>query len=159
MNIKIVCVGKIKESFYKEAISEYSKRLSRYCKLKIVEVLDERTIDNASEAERNIILLKEKERICKHIKSDDYVIALCIDGEKLDSLMFADRLSKLLVKGMSDICFVIGGSVGLHDDVVARSNLRLSFSDMTFPHQLMRVILSEQIYRAFRIINNEPYHK
>ncbi|MCR4611312.1 MAG: 23S rRNA (pseudouridine(1915)-N(3))-methyltransferase RlmH [Lachnospiraceae bacterium] len=159
MNIKILSVGKIKESFYKEAISEYQKRLSRYCNFKIIEVADEKTKENATQKEIDIVLEKESDRIINHIKDNDYVISLAIEGKKMDSVQFADKINSLGVNGVSDICFIIGGSLGLHRDVLSKSDMLLSFSDMTFPHQLMRVILSEQIYRAFRIINHEPYHK
>lgn len=159
MNISIVCVGKIKESFYREAIGEYVKRLSRYCKLDIIEVADEKTPEQASEKEEQQILEKESERILKNIKEDQYVIALAIQGRKFDSLSFADKIEKLAINGNSHIVFVIGGSLGLHPSVLKRANELLSFSDFTFPHQLMRVVLTEQIYRAYRIINHEPYHK
>lgn len=159
MNIMIVCVGKIKESFYREAVSEYEKRLSRYCKLQIMEVSDEKTPDQATENEEDLIRRKEADRIMKLVKEDAYVIALAIQGKKLDSVAFSDLLQKLGVQGKSNIVFIIGGSLGLHDSVLKRADYLLSFSDMTFPHQLMRVILSEQIYRGYRIMNGEPYHK
>ncbi len=159
MNIKIITVGKIKESFYREAISEYTKRLSRYCRLNIIEVADEKTKENASIREVDIVLDKEGTRIINNINDNDYVIALAIDGKRLDSIQFADKINSLGIDGVSNICFIIGGSLGLHDNVYSRCNMKLSFSDMTFPHQLMRVILLEQIYRAYRIINKEPYHK
>lgn len=159
MNIMIVCVGKIKESFYREAVSEYEKRLSRYCKLQIMEVSDEKTPDQATENEEDLIRRKEADRIMKLVKEDAYVIALAIQGKKLDSVAFSDLLQKLGIQGKSNIVFIIGGSLGLHDSVLKRADYLLSFSDMTFPHQLMRVILSEQIYRGYRIMNGEPYHK
>lgn len=159
MKITIVCVGKIKEKFYQDAISEYAKRLSRYCKFEIVEVADEKTPDGASSAEEEQIKEKEAKRILSKIKEDAYVCTLEIAGKKFSSEGFAEWISKAAVSGKSNITFVIGGSLGLHETVLARSDQALSFSDMTFPHQLMRVILSEQIYRAFRIKNNEPYHK
>ena len=159
MNITIVCVGKIKESFYRDAIAEYAKRLSKYCKFRIEEVADEECKENASPAEEETVKAKEGERILKKIPQSAYVYALAIQGKKLDSVGFSEELSKLFVGGKSDICFVIGGSIGLSDEVLKRADVKLSFSDMTFPHQLMRVILSEQIYRAFRIMNHEPYHK
>ena len=159
MNIKIITVGKIKEPFYKDAVSEYAKRLSKYCKLTITEVADEKTKENATSRENDIVLKKEGERIINNISESDYVIALAIDGKMLDSVQFADKLNALGLEGISNICFVIGGSLGLHKAVLDRADYKLSFSDMTFPHQLMRVILLEQIYRAYRIINNEPYHK
>ena len=159
MNIKIITVGKIKEKFYRDAILEYSKRLSSYCKLNIIEVNDEMTKENASANEVNIVLRKEGERILKAISGNEYIIALAINGKKLDSIEFANKINDLGIHSNSNICFIIGGSLGLCDDVLKKANMKLSFSDMTFPHQLMRVILLEQIYRAFRINNNEPYHK
>ena len=159
MKIKIICVGKIKEKFFTMAIDEYAKRLSRYCKLEIIEVADEKTPDGCSEAMEEQIKAKEGERIINAIKEDDYVIALAINGQKLDSVNFADKIEKLGINGVSSIVFIIGGSLGLDNNILKRSDYLLSFSDMTFPHQLMRVILCEQIYRCYRIINGEPYHK
>ena len=159
MNIKIISVGKIKEKYFQDAIKEYSKRLSKYCNLKIIEVADEKTKENASDKETDIILSKEKDRLINNIKDNEYVIALDIKGKKLDSVEFSEELNKLAISGKPNVDFIIGGSMGLHKEVLDMANLQLSFSDMTFPHQLMRVVLSEQIYRAFRIINNEPYHK
>lgn len=159
MKISILCVGKVKEKFYRDAIDEFAKRLSRYCKLEIVEVADEKTPDQASDIEVKQIKDKEGERLLKNIKDDAYVIALCIDGKQLDSEELSSKIESLGVQGTSHICFVIGGSLGLADEVISRANFKLSFSKMTFPHQLMRVILMEQIYRAYRIMNNEPYHK
>ena len=159
MKIKIICVGKIKEKFYTMAIDEYAKRLSRYCKLEIIEVADEKTPDGCSEVVEAQIKAKEGERINNAIKEDDYVISLAINGTKLDSVAFADKIEKLGVNGVSSIAFIIGGSLGLDNNILKRSDYKLSFSDMTFPHQLMRVILCEQIYRSYRIIHGEPYHK
>ena len=159
MKISIVCVGKIKEKFYRDAIDEYLKRLSRYCKTEILEVQDEKTPDNASEAEELLIKKREGEKILSKIKDDAYVITLEILGKKMDSVSFANVLEKTALSGKSHIQFVIGGSLGLSKEVKAQSDYKLSFSKMTFPHQLMRVILLEQIYRSYRIINNEPYHK
>lgn len=159
MNIKLLCVGKIKEKFYRDAIAEYEKRLSRYGRLSIIEVADEKTPDHSSEAEELQIKEKEAARLLSHIRDNDYVIALAIDGQAWDSVSFAMHMERLAVSGRSSIVFVIGGSLGLHNSVLCRSNERLSFSAMTFPHQLMRVILLEQIYRSFRIRNHEPYHK
>ncbi len=157
--ITVICVGRIKEKYFTMAIDEYSKRLSRYCKLDIVELQDEKTPDNASEADESIIKKKEAERILKYIKEDTYVITLEINGKMLDSVELSNTMNKLAVSGKSNIAFVIGGSLGLHESVSNRSDFKLSFSKMTFPHQLMRVVLLEQIYRGFRIINGEPYHK
>lgn len=159
MKISIVTVGKIKEKYLRDAISEYTKRLSKYCKLEIVEVADEKTLEHASEAIEESIRLKEGERILKHIKEDAYVITLEINGNMLDSVELAQKMEALGIQGKSHICFVIGGSIGLGKEVLKRSNYALSFSKMTFPHQLMRVILLEQIYRSYRINSNEPYHK
>ncbi len=159
MKITIICVGKIKEKFYRDAIEEYAKRLSKYCKFEIIEVADEKTPDKASPVEEEQIKKKEAARILAKIKQDSYVCTLEIAGKQLSSTELADWMEKSAVGGRSQICFVIGGSLGLHSSVLARSDFALSFSKMTFPHQLMRVILSEQIYRAFRIISNEPYHK
>lgn len=159
MKISVVCVGKVKEKFYRDAIDEFSKRLSRYCKLEIIEVADEKTPDQASETEVKLIKDKEGDRILKSIKDDAYVICLCIDGKSLSSEELAEKMEQITIQGSSHICFVIGGSLGLADSVVKRADFKLSFSKMTFPHQLMRVILLEQVYRAYRIINHEPYHK
>lgn len=159
MKITILTVGKIKEKYLKDAIDEYSKRLSKYCKLEIIEVQDEKTPDNASEVVEDIIRAKEADRLLKYVKEDAFVITLEISGKQLSSEELADKIEKLGVQGTSHIIFVIGGSIGLGEDVLKRSNFALSFSKMTFPHQLMRVILLEQIYRSYRIINGEPYHK
>lgn len=159
MKIDIIAVGKVKEKFYREAIDEFAKRLSKYCKLQIIEVADEKTPDGASEAVEEQIKAKEAERILKNIKDEAFVYTLEILGKKYDSVEFANRMNSLGVQGKSHIQFVIGGSLGLHDSVSARSDAKISFSDMTFPHQLMRVILLEQVYRGFRIIAGEPYHK
>lgn len=159
MNIKVISVGKIKEKFMVSGIKEYSKRLSRYCKLDHIEVSDEKAPENLSEAEMEMVKAKEGERILSKISDNSYVIALAIDGEQLSSEKLSEKIDKLALKGNSDITFVIGGSLGLSDDVLKRSNYKLSFSKMTFPHQLMKLILLEQIYRAFRISRGEPYHK
>jgi 23S rRNA (pseudouridine1915-N3)-methyltransferase len=159
MKITIVCVGKIKEKFYNGAIAEYSKRLSRYCSLSILEVPDEKTREQASGAEVALVRNREGERILKLIRDDGYVIALAINGTMLDSEELSGKIEKLGISGTSHIYFVIGGSLGLSDAVLKRADFALSFSRMTFPHQLMRVILLEQVYRAYRILNHEPYHK
>ena len=153
MRITICCVGKVK------AIDEYSKRLSRYCKLEVKEVADEKTPDNASDTVNDIIKAKEGERLLSCIKDEAYVIALAIDGKMLDSVQLSQKIDNLGISGKSDIVFVIGGSLGLDKRVLDRADFKLSFSPMTFPHQLMRVILLEQIYRSYRIMKNEPYHK
>jgi 23S rRNA (pseudouridine1915-N3)-methyltransferase len=143
--IKIIAVGKIKESFYRDAINEYLKRLSKYVKIEIVEVEDEN-------------ITKEKANIIKHIKDKDYLIALDIEGKELDSVSFANKID-ILQTSHSNITFIIGGSDGLHKDIKELVKERISFSKLTFPHQLFRIILLEQIYRSYRIINNETYHK
>ncbi|MCR5148274.1 MAG: 23S rRNA (pseudouridine(1915)-N(3))-methyltransferase RlmH [Eubacterium sp.] len=159
MKIDICCVGKVKESSFREMINEYSKRLSRYCNLSILEVQDEKTPDNASETVEDGIKKKEGEKLLSVIKDNAYVIALAIDGKNLSSTELADKIDSLGVSGVSHIQLVIGGSLGLSKEVLNRADMKLSFGRMTFPHQLMRVILLEQIYRSYRIINNEPYHK
>lgn len=159
MKITLITVGKIKEKYLKDAIAEYSKRLSRYCKLEIVEVADEKTPDNAGDTVEDAIRDKEGERIQKYIKEDAYVITLEIGGKMLTSEELSEKIEKLGVQGTSHIIFIIGGSIGLGKEVLRRSDYALSFSKMTFPHQLMRVILLEQIYRSYRIMNHEPYHK
>ena len=159
LNIDVLCVGKIKERYLRDAIEEYSKRLSRYCKLNIIEVADEKTPDNASDAQEAQIKAKEGERLAKHIRDNAYVIALAIEGKMLTSPALADKLSSLAVQGSSHIQLIIGGSLGIDAAIFKRANMLLSFSPMTFPHQLMRVILLEQLYRAFKINAHEPYHK
>ncbi len=159
MKITCVAVGKIKEMYFSEAVKEYAKRLSRYCKLEIVELPDEKTPDGASAAEEAAILEREGERILKAVREDAYVIALAIEGKALDSVELSRRLERLGVEGKSHIVFVIGGSLGLSPAVMKRADESVSFSRMTFPHQLMRVILLEQVYRGFRIMKGEPYHK
>lgn len=159
MKISVICVGKIKEAFYSQAVAEYQKRLSRYCQLEIYEVADEKTKDHAPDSETRLVLEREGERILKYIREDAFVIALAIEGKMLDSPGLSEKLEQLAVSGKSRIVFVIGGSLGLSGKVLARADLQLSFSRMTFPHQLMRVILLEQVYRAYRIMNHEPYHK
>ena len=159
MKITLITVGKIKEKYLKDAIAEYSKRLSRYCKLEIIEAADEKTPDQASETVEENIRNKEGERILKHIRDDMYVITLEIGGKMLSSEELAQKIETLGVQGESSIAFVIGGSIGLGKEVLKRSDYALSFSKMTFPHQLMRVILLEQVYRSYRIMCGEPYHK
>lgn len=159
MKITVITVGKIKEKYLKDAIAEYTKRLSKYCKLEIMEVADEQTPDNASEVVEELIRSKEAERILKYVKEDAFVITLEINGKQLSSEELADKIEKLGVQGTSHIIFIIGGSIGLGQEVLAKSDFALSFSKMTFPHQLMRVILLEQVYRGYRIIHGEPYHK
>ena len=159
MKITCVVVGKIKEKYFTDAIKEYSKRLSRYCKLEIVELADEKTPDGASEAEEVAIREKEGERILKALKDDAYVIALAIEGKMLDSVELSQKIDRLGVSGTSHIAFVIGGSLGLAPAVMKRADYALSFSRMTFPHQLMRDVLLELLYRSYLILKNEPNHK
>ena len=150
--IKIICVGKIKEKFFKDGILEYQKRLSKYTKLELIEVKD------YDDSNPNVAVNLEKEEILKHLNSKDYLITLEIEGKELSSKEFASFIDKTQMTN-SNITFIIGGSNGIHEDIKKMSNYKLSFSKLTFPHQLFRVILLEQIYRAFKIINNENYHK
>ena len=150
---------KLKEDFYKKAVSEYAKRLGRYCRLEIIEVSDEKTPEDAGPVMEEQIKEREAARILKHVKEDAYVFTLEITGSQPDSLAFSRMLSRLTIQGKSHFQFIIGGSLGLHKSVSLAANQAVSFSNMTFPHQLMRVILLEQIYRSYRIMNGEPYHK
>jgi 23S rRNA (pseudouridine1915-N3)-methyltransferase len=159
MNIDILCVGRIKEKYLKDAISEYSKRLSRYCRLNILEVADEKTVEDQPEALDKKVKKLEGERLIKLIKDDALKIALEIKGEQLSSEELAGKIADAGLGGISRIQFIIGGSLGLSDEVTKKADLHLGFSRMTFPHQLMRLILLEQIYRSFKINSNEPYHK
>lgn len=159
MKITLICVGKLKEKYLCAGVEEYAKRLSRYCALEIVELPDEKTPDQASAAMEDIIRKKEGERILKALKDDSYAIALAIEGAMLASEELSAKIEALGVSGQSHISFIIGGSLGLSPEVLKRADYKLSFSKMTFPHQLMRMILLEQIYRSYRIINNQPYHK
>ncbi|HOR86195.1 MAG TPA: 23S rRNA (pseudouridine(1915)-N(3))-methyltransferase RlmH [Bacillota bacterium] len=159
MNISIIAVGKLKEKYFKEAVEEYSTRLSKYCRLEIIEVPDEKAPENLSPAQELIVIQKEGQGILRYVKDDTYTIALDIQGKKLSSEGLADFINDLGIKGRSNIAFAIGGSLGLSEEVLKRADFKLSFSPMTFPHQLMRLILLEQIYRGFRIIKGEPYHK
>ena len=159
MNIKIICVGKLKEKYWIDALAEYSKRLSRYAKTDIIQIPDEKIPDNPSDKECEIIKDKEAAAIQKYLKNNDYIISLCVEGKQMDSIAFAGHIKQLGIDGVSNIAFIIGGSLGLDECIKQMSQMRLSFSKMTFPHQLMRVVLAEQIYRAFKIINGEIYHK
>lgn len=159
MKITIISVGKIKEKYYRDAVAEYAKRLGRYCRLEIMEAEDEKTPDGAGATLEDQIRAKEAERILRYIKEDAYVVTLEIQGKTFDSPALTGKIESLMVQGISHLQFIIGGSLGLHERVCARADLSLSFSELTFPHQLMRVILLEQIYRCFRIIHKEPYHK
>lgn len=159
MNIDILAVGKLREKFYKDAAAEYEKRLSRYAKVRICEAEEEKKPDEISPALSVQIREKEAERLRKFYRKDAYRIALCIDGERPDSEQLAKELGDLMLGGHDTIQFIIGGAIGLGDTLVKECDRKLSFSAMTFPHQLMRVILLEQIYRSFRILRGEPYHK
>lgn len=155
----MITVGRLKEKYLKEAVLEYSKRLGKYCRLEIIEVADEKTAEGMSKAEEDIILEKESARILKYIKEDSYIITLEINGTQLSSEQLANKINIIGINGISHIIFIIGGSIGIGEAVLKKSDYSLSFSKMTFPHQLMRVILLEQIYRSYRIIYGEPYHK
>ncbi|ADL08933.1 23S rRNA (pseudouridine(1915)-N(3))-methyltransferase RlmH [Thermosediminibacter oceani] len=159
MNITIIAVGKIKESYLREGIKEYEKRLKPYCTLRIIEVDEERAPDNPSPAQKERVLKREGELILAKIPRQGFKIALCIEGERFSSEGMAEKVKDLVLYGISDITFVIGGSLGLSDEVKKTCDMRLSFSDFTLPHQLMRLLLLEQIYRWFKIIRGETYHK
>ncbi|MEG2893684.1 MAG: 23S rRNA (pseudouridine(1915)-N(3))-methyltransferase RlmH, partial [Clostridium sp.] len=156
MNIKIITVGKIKEKFMRDAIDEYTKRLSRYCKLEILELADEKTPDNASAKEEEAIKEKEGAKIRAAIKDTDYVIALDLKGKHITSEEFSEKIENLGIEGRSSIVFIIGGSLGISSETLKRADFKISFSKMTFPHQLFRIMLLEQIYRGFRIMKGEP---
>ena len=158
-NVNIICVGKIKETFYREAIEEYSKRLNSYCSLNIIELKDEKIPNNPSEKDNLIIKDKEGNNILSHIKKDTYVICLDLKGKQFTSEEFSQKINNISTNISSSITFIIGGSLGISQSVLKKANESISFSKMTFPHQLFRVILLEQIYRAFKIMNNEAYHK
>jgi len=159
MKITFITVGRLKEKYFSAAIEEYSKRLGKYAAFEIIEVPDEKAPENLSPAEEDIIRQKEGQKILKSIKSGGYVIATAINGKQLDSESLSRFMAKLGVDGISHIYFIIGGSLGLSGEVLERADYLLSFSPMTFPHQLMRVMLAEQVYRGFKIMNGEPYHK
>lgn len=159
LKITVIAVGKIKEKFLTAAIDEYSKRLSAYCNFEVIEVKDEKTPDNPTEVEKNAVLDREAERILQKIPKGAKVITLCVEGKQMTSEKFAGLIDDCGIKGVSHIVFVIGGSMGLSEKVKSLSDTRLSFSQMTFPHMLMRVILAEQIYRGFTIISGKTYHK
>ena len=159
MKIRILTIGKLKEKYLVNGINEYVKRLNAYCKVEMVEVPDEPIPDNASENVENIIKDKEADKIVSKIKDDEYVIVLDLHGKEIDSVTFSKHIENCMIQGKSTITFVIGGSLGLGKSLLQRANYRLCFSQMTFPHQLMKLILVEQIYRAFKIMNNQTYHK
>ena len=159
MNIKVVCIGKLKEKYWSDAVAEYSKRLKAYCALEIVELKEARLPDRAGDAEEESVKLAEGRDILSHIKKDEYVITLEVLGKSLSSEGLAEKIDKLGLDGRSDVVFVIGGSLGLSKEVSERADFKLSFSAMTFPHQMARVMLLEQIYRSFSILNGAKYHK
>lgn len=159
LNIKIICVGKLKEKYWKEAVSEYSKRLNAYCKLTINEVRDEKISDSNSSADEEKVKDMEGKQILKNIKDSDYVICLDLSGEELNSLQLSEKLEKLALTGTNQVDFIIGGSLGIGKEVLDRADEKMSFSKLTFPHQMIRTILLEQIYRAFKISRGEVYHK
>lgn len=159
MKIKVITVGKLKETYLKDGVAEYSKRLTRFTKIEWIELIDEKTPDRASQAENAQILEKEARRIMGKIADRDYVIVLAIEGQQFSSEKFSKMLSDITIKGFSDITFVIGGSLGLSPIVKNRANLLMSFGKLTLPHQLMKLVLVEQIYRAFMIQQGSPYHK
>ncbi len=159
MKITVLCVGKIKEKYFTLGIDEYAKRLSRYCKLEIIEVADEKTPDNASENEELQIKAKEGDKLLRYIKDNAFVIALAIEGKMLTSEELSEKMEQLGINGDSNVVFVIGGSLGLVKRILDRADYKLSFSKMTFPHQMMRMVLLEQVYRGYRIMKGEPYHK
>lgn len=159
MNIKIIAVGKLKENYLKDAVAEYGKRLQRYVRLEIIEVRDEPVPNSPSRADMMQVLTTESCRIQQHIKDASYMVVLDIKGQGLTSEALARKVEQLMLRGNSRITFIIGGTLGLHPSILSQAHLRLSFSKLTFPHQLMRVILLEQLYRCFTIIKSEPYHK
>lgn len=159
MKIQVICIGKLKEKYWTDAVNEYSKRLSRFCDLEITELKETKLPDKASEAQEQAVIEDEGKTILKHVKDGSYVISLEILGKNLTSVELAEKMEELPLMGKSHVTFIIGGSLGLSKDVSKRADFKLSFSKMTFPHQMMRVILLEQVYRAFKINKNEAYHK
>lgn len=159
MNIKIICIGKLKEKYWVDAVAEYSKRLTPYCNLEIVELKESRLKQNAGPAEEEEVKINEGREILEKTAPSDYVITLEIKGKRLSSEKLAEKMGDLALSSRSDVDFIIGGSLGLSEEVSRRADYKLSFSDMTFPHQMMRVILLEQIYRSYKIQRGEPYHK
>lgn len=159
MNINIIAVGKIKEKYIKAGIDEFSKRLSRYAKLKIIEIADEKAPENLSKKEMEGVMEREGNKIISKIPQNSYIISLVIEGKHISSEIMSKKMEDIMISGNNDITFIIGGSLGLSNGVKEMSDYKLSFSKMTFPHQIMRLILLEQIYRSFRIMKNEPYHK
>ena len=158
LSINIICVGKIKETFFTEAINEYSKRLSKYCKFDIIEVADEKLPSKLNSSLINEIKIKESKKLIQKIKKDSYIICLDLHGKKLSSVEFSKKIEEISLNYNSSISFIIGGTLGLSEEILNLSNEKLCFSDMTFPHQLIRIFLLEQLFRAFKISNNETYH-
>jgi len=159
MKIKIACVGKLKDSFYREAVAEYAKRLSRFCTLEIAEVADEKAPETLSPAEERQVMEREGERLLSKVNPGEFAVALCVEGKRMDSPAFAAFLQDAFVNHAPTVTFFIGGSLGLSSAVLARADAKVSLSDMTLPHGLCRVFLTEQVYRAFKINAHEPYHK
>ncbi len=159
LTVNIICIGKIKEKYWTDAVSEYKKRLSAFCRFNIVELEEEKTYNNPNDSQISAILNAEGKRILNAVSKTSTVVAMCIEGKMLSSEELADKMSDIALSGSSTVDFIIGGSWGLSDEVKRRSNIKLSMSKMTFPHQMARVVLSEQIYRAFEIMNNGKYHK
>lgn len=158
LNINIICVGKIKEKYLKDALDEYSKRLSRYCRLSFTELPDEKIPDKLNPTLENMIKEKECDKILEHIKKDSYIVALDLSGKEFSSEDFSKKIEDISMEN-SNLTFIIGGSLGLTQNLLNKCNLKICFSKMTFPHQLIRVFLLEQIFRAFKISNNETYHR
>ena len=159
LHINIICVGKLKEKYLQDALSEYSKRLSKYCNLTIIELPDEKLPNNLNDSLINQIIQKESNNILSHIEKGSYVLALDLKGKQFSSEEFSKKITNISLNSFSSITFIIGGTLGLYENVLKNSNELICFSKMTFPHQLIRVFLLEQIYRGFKIINNETYHK
>lgn len=159
LKIKLVAIGKVKENSLKQLLAEYYKRMQRYCHLEVIEEIDEKAPENLSEAQERIVLAEEGKRLLRHVQTSDWVVVMDLAGKMLNSVEFAQRIANWQVDGVSTIVVLIGGSLGLSQDVIQRANVRLSLSPMTFPHQLARLMITEQLYRAFKINQNEPYHK
>ncbi len=159
LSVTVICIGKLKEAFFRDAAAEYQKRLSRFCGLNIKELSEYSLPENPSDAQIDTALKKEGEAVLNEIPSGAYTVALCVEGKQLSSPELAEKLESVALSGKSSVCFIIGSSFGLSDEVKQRCDLKLSFSRLTFPHQLFRVLLLEQIYRAFSITNKMKYHK
>ena len=159
VTINVLCVGKVKEKFFKEAVDEYSKRLSKYCNLNIIEVGDSKIPEKINNSMEKIIKNEEANRILNYLKKDTYLICLDLSGKEYDSIEFSKKISKLTVDGISNITFIIGGTLGIGDEILKLSKEKICFSKMTFPHQLIRIFLLEQLFRGFKIINGENYHR